>query len=99
MRTHRALSGLLLVLACFALMGIVLIRASPRPFIDVWYFQQGAADALGIETGVLHIDDDKIESGGFQDFGDPASSEFHDHVPRRHATLTQNALKPVLFHM
>ena len=36
----------LLLLACFALMGIVLIRASPRPFIDVWYFQQGAADAL-----------------------------------------------------
>ena len=36
----------LLLLACFALMAIVLIRASPRPFIDVWYFQQGAADAL-----------------------------------------------------
>jgi glycosyl transferase family 87 len=36
----------LLLLACFAMMGIVVIRASPKPFIDVWVFQQGAADAL-----------------------------------------------------
>lgn len=36
----------LLLLACFALMGIALIRASPRPRIDVWVFQQVTADAL-----------------------------------------------------
>lgn len=36
----------LLLLAVFALMGIVVLRASPKPWIDVWYLQQGAADAL-----------------------------------------------------
>ncbi|MCA1827456.1 MAG: hypothetical protein LC689_11040 [Myxococcales bacterium] len=36
----------LLLLACFAMMGIAVLRASPRPWIDVWYLQQGAADAL-----------------------------------------------------
>jgi hypothetical protein len=36
----------LLLLACFAIMGVVVIRASPRPWVDVWTFQQGAADAL-----------------------------------------------------
>jgi len=36
----------LLLLLCFALLGIVVIRASPRPRIDVWVFQQGGADAL-----------------------------------------------------
>jgi hypothetical protein len=36
----------LLLLACFAVMGIVVLRASPRPFIDVWVFQQGGADVL-----------------------------------------------------
>ena len=35
-----------LLLACFALMGFLVIRASPKPWIDVWVFQQGAADAL-----------------------------------------------------
>ncbi len=36
----------LLLLLCFAVMGIVVLRASPRPWVDVWTFQQGAADAL-----------------------------------------------------
>ena len=36
----------LLLLACFALMGIAVIRASPKPRIDVWVFQQATADAL-----------------------------------------------------
>jgi len=36
----------LLLLLCFAVMGIVVIRASPRPWIDVWVFQQDAAKAL-----------------------------------------------------
>ena len=36
----------LLLLTCFALMGIAVIRASPRPRIDVWVFQQATADAL-----------------------------------------------------
>lgn len=36
----------LLLLACFAVMGIVVLRASPTPWIDVWHFQQGAASTL-----------------------------------------------------
>jgi hypothetical protein len=36
----------LLLLLCFAVMGIVALRASPRPWVDVWTFQQGGADAL-----------------------------------------------------
>ena len=36
----------LLLLLCFAVMGIVVIRATPRPWIDVWVFQQGAAKAV-----------------------------------------------------
>jgi glycosyl transferase family 87 len=35
-----------LLLACFAAMGLLVIRASPKPWIDVWVFQQGAADAV-----------------------------------------------------
>ena len=35
-----------LLLACFAAMALLVIRASPKPCIDVWVFQQGAADAL-----------------------------------------------------
>ena len=36
----------LLLLACFAVMGVALLRASPRPFTEQWILQQGAADAL-----------------------------------------------------
>jgi hypothetical protein len=36
----------LLLLACFAVMGIAVIRASPRPWMDVWVMQQGADEAL-----------------------------------------------------
>jgi hypothetical protein len=36
----------LLLLACFAVMGIVVLQASPTPWIDVWHFQQGAASTL-----------------------------------------------------
>src|SRR5262249_54795284 len=36
----------LLLLAVFAMMGVAVLRASPKPWIDVWYLQQGAADAL-----------------------------------------------------
>jgi hypothetical protein len=36
----------LLLLACFAVMGIAVIRASPRPWMDVWVIQQGADEAL-----------------------------------------------------
>jgi hypothetical protein len=35
-----------LLLACFAIMGVVVVRASPTPWIDVWHFQQGAASTL-----------------------------------------------------
>ena len=35
-----------LLLACFAVMGIAIIRASPRPWVDVWILQQGASEAL-----------------------------------------------------
>ena len=36
----------LLMLVCFAVMGVAVLRASPRPWIDVWITRQGAADAL-----------------------------------------------------
>jgi len=36
----------LLLLACFLVMGIAVLRASPKPWIDVWYLQQGASEAL-----------------------------------------------------
>ena len=36
----------LILLACFAAMAVVVIRASPKPWIDVWEHQQAAADAL-----------------------------------------------------
>src|SRR5438067_323368 len=36
----------LLLLACFVVMGIAVIRASPQPWIDVWVLQQKAPDAL-----------------------------------------------------
>jgi hypothetical protein len=36
----------LLLLACFAVMGVAIIRASPSPWVDVWVLQQGASEAL-----------------------------------------------------
>lgn len=36
----------LLLLVCFAVMGVAIVRASPRPWVDVWIVQQGAAQAL-----------------------------------------------------
>ena len=36
----------LLLLACFVLMGVAVIKASPRPWVDVWVIQQGGAEAL-----------------------------------------------------
>ena len=35
-----------LLLGCFALMAVMALRASPRPGIDVWEFQQAAADVF-----------------------------------------------------
>jgi hypothetical protein len=36
----------LLLLGCFAVMAVMVLRASPRPWIDVWEFQQAAANAI-----------------------------------------------------
>jgi hypothetical protein len=36
----------LLLLLTFGLMGIAVLRASPRPWVDVWVIQQGGAEAL-----------------------------------------------------
>ena len=36
----------LILLACYAVLAVVVIRASPKPWIDVWVFRQAAADAL-----------------------------------------------------
>ncbi|MGZ6143940.1 MAG: hypothetical protein ACXWLM_11420, partial [Myxococcales bacterium] len=46
LRASLVRARFLLLLACFAMMGIAVLRASPKPWIDVWYLQQGAADAL-----------------------------------------------------
>jgi hypothetical protein len=46
LRASLVRARFLLLLACFAVMGIAVIRASPRPWTDVWVIQQGAADAL-----------------------------------------------------
>jgi uncharacterized membrane protein len=46
LRASLVRARFLLLLACFALMGIAVIRASPRPWTDVWVIQQGAAEAL-----------------------------------------------------
>jgi hypothetical protein len=36
----------LLLLACFVAMGVAVLHASPRPWVDVWVYQQGGAEAL-----------------------------------------------------
>lgn len=36
----------LLLLGCFVLMGVAVLRASPRPWVDVWVIQEGGAQAL-----------------------------------------------------
>ena len=36
----------LFLLVCFAVMGVAIVRASPKPWVDVWIVQQGAAEAL-----------------------------------------------------
>ena len=46
LRASLVRARFLLLLACFAMMAIAVLRASPKPWIDVWYLQQGAADAL-----------------------------------------------------
>jgi hypothetical protein len=46
LRASLVKARFLLLLAVFAMMGIAVLRASPKPWIDVWYLQQGAADAL-----------------------------------------------------
>jgi len=46
LRASLVRARFLLLLACFAVMGIAVIRASPRPWTDVWVIQQGAAEAL-----------------------------------------------------
>src|SRR5258708_2655386 len=46
LRASLTQARFLLLLACFAVMGIAIIRASPRPWVDVWIVQQGAADAV-----------------------------------------------------
>jgi hypothetical protein len=46
LRASLVKARFLLLLACFAVMGIAIIRASPRPWVDVWTLQQGASEAL-----------------------------------------------------
>lgn len=46
LRASLVRARFLLLLACFVLMGIAVLRASPRPWIDVWVLQQLGADAL-----------------------------------------------------
>ncbi len=46
LRASLVKARFLLLLACFALMGITVLRASPRPWVDVWVIQQGGAEAL-----------------------------------------------------
>ena len=46
LRASLVRARFLLLLLCFVFLGIVVLRASPRPWIDVWVFQQGGADAL-----------------------------------------------------
>lgn len=46
LRASLVRARFLLLLACFLAMGIAVLRSSPRPWVDVWVFQQGATDAL-----------------------------------------------------
>ena len=46
LRASLVRARFLLLLACFAVMGVAILRASPRPWIDVWVLQQDAARAL-----------------------------------------------------
>ncbi len=46
LRASLVKARFLLLLLCFAVMGIAVLHASPRPWIDVWVYQQGGADAL-----------------------------------------------------
>src|SRR6266436_2882443 len=46
LRTSLIQTRFLLLLVCFALMGVAIVRASPQPWVDVWTVQQGAAEAL-----------------------------------------------------
>lgn len=46
LRASLVQARFLLLLACFAVMGVAILRASPRPWVDVWVIQQGGAAAL-----------------------------------------------------
>ncbi len=46
LRASLARARFLLLLGCFVLMGVAVLRASPRPWVDVWVIQQGGAEAL-----------------------------------------------------
>jgi hypothetical protein len=46
LRASLVRARFLLLLGCFVAMGIAVVLASPRPWVDVWVLQQGAADAL-----------------------------------------------------
>jgi len=46
LRASLVRARFLLLLGCFAVMGVAVLRASPRPWVDVWVIQQGGAEAL-----------------------------------------------------
>jgi hypothetical protein len=46
LRASLVRARFLLLLACFVAMGVAVLRASPRPWVDVWVIQQGGAEAL-----------------------------------------------------
>ena len=46
LRTSLMKARFLLLLGCFVLMGVAVLKSSPRPWVDVWVIQQGGAEAL-----------------------------------------------------
>jgi hypothetical protein len=46
LRASLVRARFLLLLACFVAMGIAVLHASQRPWVDVWVYQQGGAEAL-----------------------------------------------------
>jgi hypothetical protein len=52
-----------LLLACFAAMGLVVLRASPHPHVDVFTFQQGAAEGLARGQNPYAIDYPNVYQG------------------------------------
>lgn len=46
LRASLVKARFVLLLVCFVAMAVAVLRASPKPWVDVWVYQQGAADAL-----------------------------------------------------